>query len=310
MYVVADGAVAPKNNFVLPFLLDGLELHGRLVRLGSAVDEIILAHDYPAPVAHLLAEALTLTAMLGSIFKYKGVLNLQIKGDGPVGLLVCDVTDGGQLRGYAKFDRTCLPTFCNKKSNAAQLLGEGYLAFTVESGPEKERYQGIVELGGRTLEQCAHHYFRQSVQFDAVLKIGVCRDKDKTWRTGGVMLQCLPRKESMAPNRKIDEAWKQRRGLVQKIKPITLYQSCISPFSVLFELFNGDNIRVYEAKNLCAKCSCSKERVELVLAALPNEEIESLKVNGEIVVTCEFCNLQTIFCESDLTELRDTGRLE
>ncbi|MBC26501.1 MAG: hypothetical protein CMM41_04750 [Rhodospirillaceae bacterium] len=44
---------------------------------------------------------MTLAAMLASIFKYKGVLNLQIKGNGPVGLLVCDATDGGQLRGYA-----------------------------------------------------------------------------------------------------------------------------------------------------------------------------------------------------------------
>ncbi len=303
MYVVADGAVAPKNDFVLPFLLDGLELHGRIIRLGSAVDEIILAHDYPGPVAHLLAEALTLTAMLSSIFKYKGVLNLQIKGDGPVGLLVCDATDGGQLRGYAKFDRTCLPTFWHEKSNAAQLLGEGYLAFTVERGPEKERYQGIVELGGRTLEQCAHHYFQQSVQYDAVLKLGVSRGRAKTWRTGGIMLQCFPRKEPMLPNEKIDEEWKKHRDLVQKMQPSTLYQGCISPFTVLFELFDDDNIRVYEAKNLCAKCSCSKERVEFFLATLPNEEIESLKVNGKIVVTCEFCNLQTIFCENDLTEL-------
>ena len=303
MYVVADGAVAPKNDFVLPFLLDGLELHGRIIRLGSAVDEIILAHDYPGPVAHLLAEALTLTAMLSSIFKYKGVLNLQIKGDGPVGLLVCDATDGGQLRGYAKFDRTCLPTFWHEKSNAAQLLGEGYLAFTVERGPEKERYQGIVELGGRTLEQCAHHYFQQSVQYDAVLKLGVSRGRAKTWRTGGIMLQCFPRKEPMLPNEKIDEEWKKHRDLVQKMQPSTLYQGCISPFTVLFELFDDDNIRVYEAKNLCAKCSCSKERVEFFLATLPNEEIESLKVNGKIVVTCEFCNFQTIFCENDLTEL-------
>ena len=310
MHVVADGAVAPKNDFVLPFLLDGLELHGRLIRLGSAIDEIILAHDYPWPVAHLLAEALTLTAMLASIFKYKGVLNLQIKGDGPVGLIVCDATDGGLLRGYAKFERNRLPPFCYKKNNAARLLGEGYLAFTVERGPDKERYQGIVELGGRTLEQCAHHYFQQSVQYDAVLKLGVSQDRDKTWRAGGIMLQCLPRQESIAFGKKIDEAWSKHRDLVQKIKPITLYQSGISPFTVLFELFNGDNIRVYEAKNLRAKCSCSKERIEVVLAALPNEEIESLKVNGKIVVTCEFCNLQTIFCESDLTELRDRGKLE
>ena len=117
------------------------------------------------------------------------------------------------------------------------------------------------------------------------------------------MLQCFPRKEPMLPNEKIDEEWKKHRDLVQKMQPSTLYQGCISPFTVLFELFNDDNIRVYEAKNLCAKCSCSKERVEFFLATLPNEEIESLKVNGKIVVTCEFCNLQTIFCENDLTEL-------
>ena len=148
--------------------------------------------------------------MLASIFKYKGVLNLQIKGNGPVGLLVCDATDGGQLRGYAQFDHTCLPASWFEKSNAAQLLGEGYLAFTVEHGPERERYQGIIEIDGRILEQCAHHYFQQSVQCDAVLKLGVSLSEDKTWRTGGIMIQRLPRKESMPPNAKIDEVWKQR----------------------------------------------------------------------------------------------------
>ncbi|MBC26500.1 MAG: hypothetical protein CMM41_04745 [Rhodospirillaceae bacterium] len=203
-----------------------------------------------------------------------------------------------------------MPTSWFEKSNAAQLLGEGYLAFTVEHGPERERYQGIVEIDGRTLEQCAHHYFQQSVQCDAVLKLGVSLSEDKTWRTGGIMIQRLPRKESMPPNAKIDEVWKQRRDLVRKMEPSTLHGSCISPFTVLFELFNRDNIRVYEAKKLCAKCNCSYERVELVLAALPNEEVESWKVNGKIVVTYEFCNIQTIFREDDLTELRDRGKLE
>ena len=126
------------------------------------------------------------------------------------------------------------------------------------------------------------------------------------------MLQRLPRKESMAPNGKIDEAWKKHRDLVQKIKPITLYQNCISPFSVLFELFNGDNIRVYEAKNLCAKCSCSKERVELVLAALPNEEIESLKLVSHLSAKSlnqQMVNANVVISRSGYSTVMDIAKL-
>ncbi|MFM8988205.1 MAG: Hsp33 family molecular chaperone HslO, partial [Alphaproteobacteria bacterium] len=100
----ADGPVAspaglPGDDIVLPFQVDAVR--GRLVRLGPAVDEIVGRHAYPPVVGQALAELVALGAALALTLKYEGVFTIQVKGDGPVRLMVADVTTGGALRGYA-----------------------------------------------------------------------------------------------------------------------------------------------------------------------------------------------------------------
>jgi len=121
---------------------------------------------------------------------------LQTKGDGPIRLMVADVTSGGDVRGYAQFDATRLAALTASAGaglSVPRLLGAGHLAFTVDQGEHTERYQGIVELQGATLTECAHHYFRQSEQIQAGIKTAVGRDPvSKAWRAGAIMLQRLP----------------------------------------------------------------------------------------------------------------------
>ena len=81
-----------------------LDLRGRVVRLGPAVDEILSRHDYPAPVAKLLGEAIVLTVLLGSSLKFEGRFILQTQTDGPVRMLVVDFTTPGKVRACARFD--------------------------------------------------------------------------------------------------------------------------------------------------------------------------------------------------------------
>ncbi len=88
----------------LPFQLDALGVRGRLVRLGPSLDAIIERHGYPLAVARPLAEAMALCAALATSLKYDGIFTLQISGDGPIRLLVTDLTTAGALRGYAQFD--------------------------------------------------------------------------------------------------------------------------------------------------------------------------------------------------------------
>jgi len=166
----------------LPFQLDALGVRGRLVRLGPALDAIIERHGYPLAVARPLAEAMTLCAALATSLKYDGIFTLQISGDGPIRLLVTDLTSDGALRGYAQFDSWKLAVALGGLSEAPEgyvprLFGHGRLAFTVDQGQHTQRYQGVVPLEGATLTDCAHTYFRQSEQLPTGIKIAAKREE-------------------------------------------------------------------------------------------------------------------------------------
>ena len=163
-----DVELAPQAgaDYIRPFQIEGLGIRGRAVRLSAVADEIIHKHAYPAPVANLLAEMLTISAALAAALKYEGVFTLQTKSDGAVKLMVVDVTSAGAMRGYAQFDAEAVAAL-PADASLPRLLGGGYLAFTVDQGEDTDRYQGIVELIGADLVECVQHYFQQSEQLKA-----------------------------------------------------------------------------------------------------------------------------------------------
>src|SRR6185312_696753 len=163
------------DDLVQPFQIEPFALRGRLVRLGPAIDSILTRHAYPGPVAAMLGEAIALAVALAGALKYEGVFTLQTKGDGPIKLMVADVTTAGAIRGYAQFDAGRIAASAASGAPVPRLLGAGYLALTVDQGEHTERYQGIVELQGGTLAECVHHYFRQSEQVEAALKVAVAQ---------------------------------------------------------------------------------------------------------------------------------------
>ena len=156
------GETGPETGFdrILRFTLPGREARGRIVRLGPVLDEILSAHTYPASIKHLLAEALALAALLGSLLKGNdedaagGQLTLQAQTeDGAIRLLVCDFR-GGELRGYVQHDAERVSALGPNPPLFA-LFGRGYLAITFDIGETGKRYQGIVPLeGGSLAEAC------------------------------------------------------------------------------------------------------------------------------------------------------------
>ena len=67
------------DNHIIPFQLGGNRVRGSIVRLGTAVSEIIKRHNYPKNIESLLADTLTVTACLGSRMKHDGVFTIQAK---------------------------------------------------------------------------------------------------------------------------------------------------------------------------------------------------------------------------------------
>jgi molecular chaperone Hsp33 len=303
---------APRtDDLVQPFQLDPFALRGRLVRLGPTVDRILAQHDYPEPVAALLGEAITLAVMLAGALKYDGVFTLQTKSDGPVRFLVADVKTDGAVRGYAQYDAKRLgeivpPSGPNggESPSVPRLLGTGYIAFTVDQGDDTERYQGIVSITGTTLAECAQHYFRQSEQLQAGLKLAVARSGEQgAWRAGGLMLQRVPPEGGLAPIADdVEDAWRRVMVLMSSATSAELVAPDLPPRRLLWRLFHDEGVRVFATQPVEARCRCSRERVAGILRAFPADEIDEMKKEPVTTVTCEFCNTRYEFAAADLAD--------
>lgn len=322
-------AAQSADDTILPFEVAALDLRGRVVRLGPAVNEILSRHDYPAPVASLLGEAIALAALFGSALKFDGRFILQTQTDGPVRMLVVDYATGGRLRACARFDKARVAAaIAEKKTSSAELLGMGHLAMTIDQGGDMSRYQGVVALDRGGLEDAAHEYFRRSEQIPTSVRLAVAEefrsDREESlrhrWRAGGIMVQFLPKaSERMrvpdldpgdAPagmeTHQIDEddAWVEGRSLVETVEDIELIDPALSTERLVYRLFHERGVRVFKNANLVAQCSCSRDSVEAMLRSFPQDDRDHMVENGKIAVTCEFCSQTYVF---DPDEVRDTG---
>lgn len=296
---------APVDDLIQPFNLlagrdHGPALTGRMTRLGPLADDVLTRHDYPEPVAQLVAESLAMGATLAGALKFDGVFTLQMQGDGPVSLAVVDITTDDEgasftLRSYAKFDAEKVAAL--DVANARSLLGEGYLALTVDQGPDTERYQGLVELVGDSLAEFAQHYFRQSQQMDAAVMVSAGRD-DATgaWRAAGIMLQRVAdRLLEILPSDEGDDPWRRTMMLMATGTDAEMLDPDLKAQRYLYRLFHEEGLRVTPPRRLTRGCRCSEERILNVLRQLPQEELVDLSIEGSVEVTCEFCNALYLF---------------
>lgn len=291
----------PSDDMVLPFQAEQADVLGRLVRLGPTVDTILSRHAYPEPVSRLLGEAVALTALLGASLKADGKLILQATTDGPVDLLVADFCVPGELRGYARFDTERLAAL--DTDDDAALLGRGHLAMTIDRGVDTERYQGVVPLEGESLTEAADTYFRRSEQLPTFIQLAVARhfragdngEGGWTWRAGGLLVQKLTREGGVANQKEFEEDWTRAKSLAETVEDHEMLDPLLSPDRLLYRLFHEEQVRVYRAIPLETYCSCSRERVEELLERFSVEDIADMTVDGEVWVTCEFCNARYSF---------------
>jgi molecular chaperone Hsp33 len=298
-----NAVVSQPADLVQPFQIDRGRLRGRLVRLGPALDDILSRHAYPPVVARLLAEALTVTVTLATALKYDGIFTLQTKGDGPVSLMVADVTSTGDLRGYAQFNPARLDALgpdIDGPAPVSALLGTGHLAFSVDQGDHTDRYQGIVERIGDTLSECVQHYFRQSEQLGTALKLAAATGPDGRWHAAALMLQRLPENTQTDTGSAVEDDWRRAMVLMSTAQPAELIGPDLDGHTLLFRLFHEDGVRVFPTQTIRFACRCDRDRVANVLRSLPRTEISELKVNGAVEVTCEFCSTVHRFDEDDL----------
>ena len=279
---------------VLGFTIPSQHARGRLVRLESVLDEILSAHDYPQVITNLLAEALVLTALAGSLLKDDGsqaTMQAQTE-DGPIKLLVCDFRSD-ELRGYVDFDETRIAELGDAPSLEA-LFGKGYLALTFDLANGKGRYQGIVPLDGDSLAESVGGYFAQSEQVPTLIRVAISSEPGSN-RAAGMLVQHLPEGEEgreRLHTRFDHPEWEHVATMAGSLRDDELLDPALSLDAIVWRLFHEENeVRIFAGPPLARGCRCSVAHYEEVIGRFPEEDRADMRNDdGEIVVDCAFCS--------------------
>ena len=287
---------------ITPFHLANRAVRGRLVRLDTLADALLTRHENHHAVTRLAGQALALVAALTSALKFRGSFSLQVKGDGPVSMLLADCTDSGQIRGYARADADKLEALLvdDPEPGAAALVGQGYFALTVDQGPDTERYQGIVEIAGDDLASMAVHYFNTSEQIACALHLA-CSRTDLGWRAGALVLERIADEGGVEPGPVgLDEDWRAALALLGTLTDAELLDDTLPAEQLLFRLFHTEGVSADRPRALGYGCRCSRAKLAGILEGFPPEDLDDMVVGSGIVMTCEFCNLDFRFQRSEL----------
>lgn len=298
------------NDFILPFQIETAPIRGRLVRLGTTLDEVMSRHGYEDEPARLLGESLALTAAMAGNLKFQGSFTFQARGDGPVPLLVADFFTPSAMRGYASIKGEAFAVWRDQghrvtSRDLKSLLGRGVLAFTIDQGADMERYQGIVALEGDTLAQCVETYFARSEQLLTRFRVAVGRDGRGHWRASVIMLQRLPDQGGAAFADKtaedLDEDWNRATILLDSVRDDELLDFEQPAERLLYQLFHEDGVRAWPHAPLDHGCTCSEARARSILATFPAEERATMReADGKIHMQCQFCSRNYAFEEGNL----------
>ncbi len=286
--------IALTTDALLGVAIPARNTRGRAARLGPALDEILANHGYPPAIEQLLAEALVLTALLGSLLKDAGgQMTLQAQTEsGIVDLLVCDYL-GGELRGYVRHDPLRLAD-AGSDPSLTTLFGKGYLAITFDQAASNERYQGIVPLEGASLAEAAQSYFSQSEQIPSIVRLAADRHGGQ-WVAGGLLFQHLAEGEegSERLHTKLDHPdWPHVAMLAGSIRPAELTDPGLALDDLVWRLFHEEaEVRVLDTIALRRGCRCDPDYVRSVIVRFPPEErAEMVGEDGLIRVDCAFCS--------------------
>jgi molecular chaperone Hsp33 len=297
--------VVPRG--ITPFFMPRRPVRGRLIRLGPLADALLTRHDADPAVTRLAGEALALVAGLASALKFRGSFSLQAKGDGPVAMLLADCTDTGALRGYARADAERLADLlaASPEPSADQLLGAGYLAFTVDQGPDTERYQGVVEINGRSLADMALHYFATSEQISSFVRLAAAPGPTG-WRAAALILEKVAGDGGVDPDLDAEgqrEAWRTATALASTVTDAELLDDALTPDALVQRLFATEGVIVDRPRALAYGCRCSRQRLSGILEGFGADDLDHMTVEGAIVMNCEFCNMAFRFDRDEVRGL-------
>jgi molecular chaperone Hsp33 len=265
----------PSHNHIHPFLFERLDIRGAIVSLDAAWRSLLAGRGYPAPVANMLGEISAVATLIAANLKQPGRMTFQLRGEGPVNLLVLDCDEQLRLRGVAHWK----PEAGRARQSVPELLGHGQLALTLDTAGMRQPYQSLVPLVGDNIADIFEHYLTQSEQQPTRLMLAAGPE-----RAVGLFLQKLPSADARDP-----DGWNRIQHLLATLSPAEMLGR--ATLDLLRQVFPEEDIRVFAARPVTHHCPEDWEKVQNMLRSLGRAECDTiLREKGEIVIRDDICN--------------------
>ncbi|NGM85491.1 Hsp33 family molecular chaperone HslO [Paenibacillus sp. 7124] len=286
-------------------LVRGTALDGRVrafaVRTTELTTELQRRHDtYPTATA-ALGRTVTAAAMMGAMLKGREMINIQVKGNGPIGQIVAEANAQGEVRGYVQNPHVHLPSNSLGKLDVAGAVGtEGFIHVIKDLGL-KEPYRGSVPIVSGELGEDFTYYFAVSEQTNSAVGLGVLVDTDNSVKVaGGFIIQLLPGLSD-------EEITEIEKNLSSTPSVTALLDQGMEPEEMLRQIL--PDTEVLDEMAITFKCHCSRERVEQTLVSLGRHELEQIiEEDGKAEVVCHFCNEAYSFDKNELLEILNQAK--
>ena len=278
------------------FFIEDSPVRGEVVHLEETLKTILAQRDYAPAVQILLGEMLSATALLASTLKIKGRISLQIQAAGTFKWAMAECNHLGEIRGLADYEED--PRFQAAEDSSTVLTSLVNPVLFINIEPEfGERYQGIVPLDKPTLAGCLMQYYDLSAQIPTRIVLASI-----TQRTGGLLIQLLPRNSEEEQRRVDEDLWPRLTMLTETLKADEL--TSLAANEILYRLYNEEDVRLPELEELKFGCTCSKERCAIALEQIGVSAVrETLEHQNPIEMDCQFCNAKYTFTAEEALSL-------
>ena len=245
-----------------------------------------------------LGRTLTITAIMGSQLKVDdGSVTVQIKGNGPLGAIVCVGDADGYVRGYLQNPSADLPLRPDGKLAVGAGVGRGYLMVIKDIGL-KDPVTGTVALVDGEIAEDLTRYFAESEQIPSACALGVLVDTDCSVKcAGGWLVQLMPGVKDADIDR--------LEANLAKLEPMTtMLDKGMRLEEIVQAVLDGFDVEFLQTDAIGYRCACSREKVERALISMGREELSKMAEEQETSeVTCQFCDKVYHFTRAELQQL-------
>jgi molecular chaperone Hsp33 len=264
------------------------------------VEEARRIHQTWPTVTAALGRFLTVSGMMGLMYKDDESITLKIEADGPIGFMLAEANGKGEVRADLKNPEVYLKYESGPKKGklaVGKAVGDGYLHVTKDLNL-KNMFTSTVELQTGEIGDDFTYYFTSSEQTPSAVGLGVLVNEDQTVKqAGGFIIQLLPSAS--------EETIVQIENVLSHIKAVTdLFEEGLTIYDIA-NLLSNNTAKILDEKQITYHCSCSKDKFAFSLAKLDDQTLDQfIKEDKGAEITCHFCKKQYHFNECDLEEVK------